>query len=361
MTPRERFLACMRFQQVDHVSLWEWDPWPSTLRRWQREALGAGNDAPQYAECENPVKCGVDLWMLPRYEERVIAEDAVYITRLTDRGVVERKPKSPDEMTMPGHIEYPVTSRADWDELRQRFDPAEPRRFPSDWSANCERWTKDGPVLVFQGPRSPSLFGFVRELMGPQRTLYAFCDEPTLVHDMMETYTEFILGVLPRVFDTAPLSSIFFWEDMCYRSGPLISPAMFREFMVPRYQRITELARSRGCDTIFVDCDGDVSQLIPLWIEAGINGVYPMEVAAGMDVVQLQKQYGRDLLMTGGIDKRVLAQGREAIDDELKLKMPVADKGGFVPHLDHAIPHDIPYEGFAYYWQRKKEYLGIKS
>jgi uroporphyrinogen decarboxylase len=78
-------------------------------------------------------------------------------------------------------------------------------------------------------------------------------------------------GLLPRVIGDAPLSAIFFWEDMCYRGGPLISPAMFREFMLPRYKRITELARSLGIDVIFVDSDGDVSELIPLWLESGIS------------------------------------------------------------------------------------------
>jgi uroporphyrinogen decarboxylase len=198
-------------------------------------------------------------------------------------------------------------------------------------------------------------------LLGVERALFAFYDEPALIHEMMECYTEFVLGILPQVIETAPLTAVFFWEDMCYRGGPLISPAMFREFMVPRYRRITDLARSKGIDVVFVDSDGDVSQLIPLWIQSGINGVYPMEVAAGMDVVKLRRQYGRDLLITGGIDKRALAAGPQAIDDELKAKMPLADEGGYIPHIDHAIPHDVPYEAFAYYWRRKKEFLGIKD
>lgn len=361
MRPNERFLACMHFEAVDHVPLWEWEPWPSTLRRWQREALGQGNPAPQYAECENKVMCGVDLWMLPRYKEQVLAEDELYVTKRTDRGVVQRTPKSPDVMTMPEHVEYPVKTRADWEALKKRFDPADPRRVPSNWPERCERWRRDGPVLVFQGPRSPSLFGFVRELLGPERTLYAFYDEPELVHEIMECFTEFVLGILPGIIDTAPLTGVFFWEDMCYRGGPLISPAMFREFMVPRYRRITNLARSKGIDTIFVDSDGDVSELIPLWIESGVNGVYPMEVAAGMDVAKLRREYGRDLLITGGIDKRALTRGRQAIDDELKAKIPVAEAGGYIPHLDHAIPHDVPYEAFVYYWRRKKEFLGIRE
>jgi len=108
-----------------------------------------------------------------------------------------------------------------------------------------------------------------------------------------------------------------------------------------------------------VDSDGNVEQLIPLWLESGINGVYPMEVAAGMNVAKLRSQYGRDLVMTGGIDKRTLAKDRKAIDEELARRLPVAERGGYIPHLDHAIPHDVPYENFAYYWERKKAMLGI--
>jgi len=129
--------------------------------------------------------------------------------------------------------------------------------------------------------------------------------------------------------------------------------------MSPRYKCITELARSRGIDIILVDSDGDVSELIPLWLDAGINGVYPMEVAAGMDVAKLRREYGSDLLMTGGIDKRVLARDHRAIDEELDAKIPLVEQGGYIPHLDHAIPHDVPYENFVYYWKRKKRLLGV--
>ena len=359
MTSHDRFFECMHFRPLDHVPLWEWWPWKSTLWRWQHEGLGEGNTPPQFAECENQVQCGVNLWMLPPYEKQVIREDDEFITRMTERGVVERRQKSPDVMSMPERIEFPVKNRTDWKALAPRFLASNPGRFPIDWNDRCRRWLEEGPVLVFQGPRSPSLFGFVRELMGHERVLLAFYDDPGLIHEMMETYTEMILGMLPKAINEAPLSSIFLWEDMCYKAGPLISPAMFREFMMPRYRRITDLARSLGCDTIFVDSDGDVSELIPLWLESGINGVYPMEVAAGMDVAKLRNEYGHDLLMTGGIDKRSLAGSREAIDAELARRIPVAEKGGYIPHLDHSIPHNVPYEAFVYYWEKKKEMMGI--
>ena len=359
MTPRERFLACMHFEPVDRPLLWEWHPWPSAVRRWQREGLGDGKYPPQFAECENRTPCGVDLWMVPHFEVKVIAEDEYSVTEQTERGTILRQLKDPDAMSMPEHVAYPVKARADWDAIRDRFHPDDARRFPANWREQCAQWRRDGTIVITQGARSPSLFGFVRELMGPERALYAFCDEPDLVHDMMETYTEFLLGLLPRVFEEAPIAALYFWEDMCYRSGPLISPAMFRRFMVPRYKRVTELARAHGIDIVFVDSDGNTEELIPLWIEAGVNGNYPLEVAAGMDPWKLHRQYGKNLLMHGGIDKRALARGRRAIDRELKAKIPLVEKGGYVPHIDHAIPHDVSYENFVYYWKRKKEMLGL--
>ena len=351
----------MRFEAMDRQPLWEWGPWPSTLRRWQQEFLGEGVHPPQFSECDAKLTAGVYLWMLPRFEHRTLEEDDRTLTEQTDRGVVRRIFKSPDAMSMPHYIEYPVKTARDWEKLKERFDPDHPERFPSDWEDRCKRWWAVKPVILFQGPRSPSLFGFVRELMGPERAFYALHDEPDLVHDMMETITVLVETLLPRTLRDAPVTTVYFWEDMCYRGGSLISPAMFREFMAPRYRRMTLVARSVGIEAIFVDSDGNIEELIPLWLEAGINGMYPLEVAAGMDAVKLRREYGRDLLMTGNIDKRVLARDKAAIDRELEAKMPLASQGGFIPHLDHSIPHDVPYENFAYYWERKKELLGINS
>ena len=359
MNPHERFLACMRFEPVDRVPLWEWGPWPSTLRRWQQEALGEAGQPPQFAECDAREFCGVDLWMLPRYEEVVVAEDEETITVVSDRGVLTRTFKNPDVTSMPDYLEYPIKTSDDWEGLKRRYDPADPTRFPADWPGRCARWRREGAVVEIKGSRSPSLFGFVRELLGPERVLYAFHDEAAMIHDMMEFNTEFLVSLWPRVLDQAPVTTVMIWEDMCYRNGPLISPAMFREFMLPRYKRLTGCLRSRGVDRIYVDSDGNIEELIPLWLEAGIEGMFPMEVAAGMDVNKTRREYGRDLFMIGGIDKRVLARDRRAIDRELERTLPLAETGGYIPMLDHGIPHDVPYGNFVYYWQRKKEMLGI--
>lgn len=179
-----------------------------------------------------------------------------------------------------------------------------------------------------------------------------------MVHDMMETMTELSISVLANALREAPVTLVQFWEDMCYRGGPLISPRLFREFMLPRYCRICDAIRSAGVDVIFLDSDGDVTELAPFWLEAGVNGLFPFERAAGNDVADLRRRYGRDLLMSGGIDKRALVRGRTAIDAELDRVIPVAREGGYVPTIDHGIPPDVPWEAFRY-WRGKKELLGI--
>jgi len=360
MRPVDRFLAFMRFQAVDRPPLLEEGAWKLARERWRAEGMGDVSAPPYLAECDAWDRTATDLWMLPRYETRVLAEDETSLTYMTDRGVVMRRLK-PLAEGMPLHLRYPVESRADWNVLKPRFLPNCGERLGADWPDKCAQWRQQGVTVRFQGQRAPSLFGFVRELMGPERALTMFYDDPWLVHDMMETSMELSLAMLQRVLDDFAVSALFFWEDMAYRAGSLISPAMFRRFMMPRYKRITAYARSRGVEIIMVDSDGNIEELIPLWLESGLDGVYPLEVAAGMDVVALRRRYGRDLLMKGGIDKRVLARSKTDIDDELERKLPVAESGGYIPTIDHTIPHDVPYANLLYYWERKKQMLGVAA
>ena len=142
----------------------------------------------------------------------------------------------------------------------------------------------------------------------------------------------------------------FFWEDMAWKGGSMISPQMFREFMMPHYKRVTELFRSKGTDIIMVDSDGDINELIPLWLECGVNGMWPLEVQAGMDAVELRKKFGKKCILWGNLDKKALAQGREAIKEEIDKKVPVLiAEGGYLPGPDHLVPDDVSLENFRFY------------
>jgi len=142
---------------------------------------------------------------------------------------------------------------------------------------------------------------------------------------------------------------------MCYKAGPLISPDMFREFILPGYKKLTSFLKGRGVKIINVDCDGDVWKLIPLWIEGGVTGLYPFEVAAGMDMVEVRRAFPK-LGIIGGIDKRALMQSKEAIDHELEAKVPFMLKsGGYIPHIDHAVSPETSFENLKYYRWKLEE------
>jgi hypothetical protein len=168
--------------------------------------------------------------------------------------------------------------------------------------------------------------------------------------------------IIKRVVKDVKVDEAYFYEDMAYKAGPLISPDMVRRFIVPRYKKITELLRSHGIDIITVDSDGNVMQLVPLWLESGINSIWPLEQAAGNDAVALRKEYGKDLIIGGTIDKRALLKGKEAIKEEVMSKVPfLLEKGGYFPSIDHCVPPDITFENYCYYINTIREVAGLEK
>jgi hypothetical protein len=356
MNARERFIATMHFEPVDRPVLWEWGPWSATLRRWQKEG-GFEGYPPELHECDPRGGVGVYFGFVPGFERKIVKEDEQTITYINEKGQLLRDMRNAEE-SMPEFIDYPVKNRNDWENLKERMNPDSPERYPADWDERVKNTDRTVPIGIGAG-RDDGLFSYIREVMGAESALYLFYDDPKLAHDIMEYRTEFMMRVMEKTLREAKPDWVIFWEDMAYRTASLISPAMFREFMLPRYKRLADFVRSFGIDIIFVDTDGNVGELIPLFLEAGVNGMYPFEMNSGMDVAELRKKYGKELLMYGGIDKRALAEGKEAIDRELERCIPVALEGGYIPTVDHSLPPDISYANFQYYWQRKKEMLGI--
>jgi len=145
---------------------------------------------------------------------------------------------------------------------------------------------------------------------------------------------------------------------MASKNGPLLSPAQFRRFIMPGYRRVMEAARSRGCALSIVDCDGNPAELVPCWLEVGVNVMFPLEVQAGSDPVEWRKRYGTSLLLRGGVDKEAVARGPRAIADELRRVRPLVEQGGYVPHLDHLVPPTVPYENYLEYLRQKRVLIG---
>ncbi len=307
------------------------------------------------------VPAGASSPLAPAYESRIISEDESTVTLINEAGqtVKHIKNKLKTGWAMPMFIDWPVKDRATWNELKKRLDPNTPERWPSDWDAYVQEMnSKSEPISLEVG----SFYGFLREWVGSERILYMFYDDPALIEDMMEQVLYLETEVIKRTLKDIKVQQVTFWEDMCYKAGPLISPAMVRKFMMPRYKKLTDLLHSYGVDVIYLDSDGNVKQLLPLWLEVGINLIWPFEVAAGNDVVALRKQYGRDLIIAGGIDKRALIKGKEAIREEVMSKVPfLLEMGGYFPSVDHAVPPDVTFENYCYYINLMREVAGLEK
>lgn len=211
---------------------------------------------------------------------------------------------------------------------------------------------KAGEVLV-----TANVIGgymLLRDLFGPQKLLYVFHDDPGLVHDCMATWRHLMSTCLKRVQAHMPFFRFFIAEDICYKSGPLVSPEMVRTFLLPYYRDVVEELRGGQKERLYfeVDTDGNPALLIPVYREIGMDAMSPFEVAAGCDVVRIGREYP-DLVIRGGIDKRILAAGPEAIEQELQRIMPVmVARGGFIPSCDHGVPHDVSLTDYQYYRDR---------
>jgi len=152
---------------------------------------------------------------------------------------------------------------------------------------------------------------------------------------MMDAMVELFLSLCDQLFTDYVPDAVCLWEDMAYKTASLLGVRQVREFMLPRYRLMTQKLRDKGVPFILLDSDGCIRDLIPLWLEAGIDGVVPMEANAEMDVAAYRAQYPT-LLMMGGVDKRALAFGRDAIDHEIdKIRRTIAS-GGLIPFFDHA-------------------------
>jgi uroporphyrinogen decarboxylase len=148
------------------------------------------------------------------------------------------------------------------------------------------------------------------------------------------------------------------WEDMASKNGPFVSPKQFREFLQPCYTRVMGAVKKRGCVIAHVDCDGNPHDLVPCWLEEGVNVMFPLEVSAGVDPYAWRKEFGKDCRMRGAVAKRPLVIGGKAIDQEMERLKPLLEDGGFIPHLDHLCPPDISFDNYRYYLDAKRKLIG---
>jgi uroporphyrinogen decarboxylase len=362
MTPRERFLATARFEPVDRAFLLQPWLWRETLERWQAEGLPEDTDLAEHFGTDRELCVPLAMQgpygphLYPPLERRVLEQTDRHVVVRDEEGNTVRLLRDDPLRSMPEWIEYPVRDRDDWEHVaKPRLNASIPGR-----RAEGEAWARyvaevrerDYPLGLWCG----SFYGWPRSLMGVERLSVTFYDDPRLVHEMCEHIADFVVALIEPILRDIELDFAFVWEDMGAKSGPLCSPDTYRRFMVGPLRRVTDLLHSYGIDIIIVDSDGNNDALIPLWLEAGVTGLRPFEIAANCDPVAARKQYGRSLVIQGGIDKRALAGDRQQVEREVCSKVPwLCEQGGYFPQVDHLVPPDVPLENYAYYAQRVRE------
>ncbi len=202
-----------------------------------------------------------------------------------------------------------------------------------------------------------SLIGWIRNWIGIEGLSYMLADDPDLVREIMDTVGALILRVVGDFFEAGgKVEYVHFWEDICFNKGPLVSPALFREVCAPWYKKITGLARSHGVEFASVDCDGCIDSLVPIWLESGVNIMFPIEVGTWeANIRPWREKYGLAIRGVGGMDKRVFALDRSAIDAEIERLKPLVGLGGYLPCPDHRIPLEAEWDLVRYYCDQMRK------
>ena len=359
MRDGERLVRCLTFQEVDRPPYYQqFFGWAVTNERWQREAGVRLLNLVSYFNLDYGFEdVPVPLGMVPPFTREVIEEKGEFYVERDERGILLRQRR--DKGSIPGFLEHPVKGWEDWEKIkRERLDPDHPGRYLTNLEAFKGYLEKTGAAARL-GYYPYGVFGTPRDLMGAEPFLMAFIEQPDLVHDMMDYLTDLWIRIYDWVTEHIDVACIHLWEDMAGRQGSLISPKMVRDFMMPNYRKIKEFADSKGIPLMSVDCDGDISELVPIMMENGVNLFWPFEVQAGCDIEEYRRKYPR-LGIMGGLDKRALAQDREAIDCELARAERMMRQGGYVAGPDHGVPPDVPWANYKYFMERLRELSGKK-
>jgi len=359
---RKRFIGTFRFKDVDRVPDYEFGYWTETIDRWHAEGLPLDKRDDREIElylglegwdCGEWLPIASGFW--PPVRGRILKREGDRET--VDDGIGGIYVRTVSTSSPPHYIRYPLRTREDWERLNPFFDPNTPGRFPLNWNEIVESYKdRDYPLGISVG----SLYGWLRNWMGVEGISIAFYRDPDWVAEMMDTLVDLWIEIIRRALRSVEVDCATWWEDMCYSKGPLLSVRHFEEFMVPRYRKVTDVLKEYGAEISILDCDGDITKLVPGWLKGGINCMFPLE-ARFTDTYGLRETFGRRVLLMGGVDKMALIAGGKAIDKELERLTPILKEGGFIPLVDHRCPPEISYSNYKYYLKKKRESIGREA
>jgi len=360
MTDRERFNRQMHYQPVDRSFNMEFGYWDENFQQWDlfvKHGIRNNWEADQFFNFDRMAGVGSRAWMNPVFETKVVEETATTRIMQNGDGLLAEVPKDGHD-TIPHYIKASIVTPEDWRRCKaerfRRDDPVRKVDVPALKKAHPPG--RDYPLGVDCG----SMIGRVRNMLTFEGLAYAVYDYPDMVEDMVETCCVLVEDFLDQVLGEIDFDFASGWEDICFKNGPIISLDFFEKVVVPRYARIGDKLHAHGIDLWYTDCDGDVRPLLPGFLRAGINCLFPYEVNSCIHPVKLLDEYGKDLRIMGGVDKMELAKGPEAIRRYLESLVPAVERGGYIPFCDHRCPPNVKPKDYLFYLDLKEKMFGMK-
>ena len=361
MTDRERFVAQMHYRPVDRCFNMEFGYWNENFTAWKifrDHGITNNADADVFFNFDVTAGVGGVYDLHPPFPTEVLEErESTQVIR-NSNGLIAEIPRDGHD-TIPHFIGSSIVTPDDWRRVKEeRFRRDDPERKPDVEALRRHHPPdRDYPLGVHCG----SMIGRVRDMLTLEGLAYAVYDYPDMVEDMVETRCVMVEDYLDAVLGKIDFDFATGWEDISSKSGPLVPDWFFRDVVTPRYKRIGDRLHRAGIDLWYTDCDGDVRPLLPYFLEAGINCLFPYEVNSCVHVAELFKEYGTELRIMGGFDKMALGAGRSAIKAYMESLAPSVERGGYIPFCDHRCPPNVDPDDYLYYLDLKERMFGIDS
>lgn len=370
MNYRENVNAILHYQPFEKMPIVSFGYWGETVQKWADEGHITREEADGYcrygdnSEADRAImkRLGFDFNWNSCYGGNVglyPAFDRIILEQKADGGQVIRDEQGlivlvkPGVVSIPAEIGTTLTDREVWEkEYLPRLQWEAERIDTSLFESLKDDSQRQLPVGLHCG----SLMGYMRNLLGVEELSYLYVDDPELYEEIANTLAGLCYQSVKAILETgAKFDYAHFWEDICYKNGPLVSPDGFRQIIGPHYRKITNLLKEHGVDIVSVDCDGWIDTLLPIWLENGVNTMFPIEVGTwNASIAPWREKYGKDLRGVGGMNKTVFARDYQAVDQEVERLRPLMELGGYIPCPDHRIAPDAKFENVQYYCEKMK-------
>jgi uroporphyrinogen decarboxylase len=342
MISRERVKLALVHKESDRIPIQD-SPWGVTIERWRREGLPSGISVEDYFGYE---LSGFGADTSPQFPVKVLSEDEDYIVEKNSFGGIRKNHR--DFSTTPMIIDYPCKNREDWEKIKSRLISSDSFDYRVDWVSARQGFFREysrGRYITFNAAVG---YDQIQNYVASERLLKAVIKEPEWVKDMYWTDAKLVMNMCDRMMKGGfKFDGAFLYCDLGFRGGTFFSPKHFKEQLHPVFKEFCNYFHSKGM-SVFLHCCGNVKNLIPYFIEEGIDCLQPLEVKSGMDIIDLKQKYGDKICFMGGIDVRLMAlDDPKPIEKEIREKINVAkEEGGYIYHSDHSVPNNVSFQQY---------------